>query len=360
MRRRAVRVGAVLSFVWLACVVLHTVLSGRWWPMLLPDLAPPLLLVAVPVLLGVPAVLGVVGARRDPRRWAPVAAGVASLALGAGQSGLNVDAFGRGSAPVPAGALHVVAWNTQYWDQDEDPGAFYAYLHAFDADVYLLQEYLNWNDDTPVRLDDTARLHAEFPGYSIATDGELLTLSRLPITASRALDNTRWYASTPAGSDFPEFWRAKTLRTDIRAGDQVVSLYNAHIPVQLDTSSGVFTPAFLGKVRTQAERRSAAWAALTDDLAGNPAPRLVAGDFNTTPAMGELSRLDGILLRGQPTGGGLYPTSWDARGLGLWRLDYTYHDPAVHLARYRFRDSRGLSDHDAQELWISTTKGSTA
>jgi endonuclease/exonuclease/phosphatase family metal-dependent hydrolase len=185
------RLAAVLSLVWLAYVVLHTALSGRWWPMLLPDLVPPVLLVVAPVLLAALVALRGRPPLRTPRRWLPLAASALAFALGAGQSGLDLGA-------------------------------------------------------------------------------------------------------------------------------------------------------------------------LTRDLAGNTAPRLVAGDFNTTPAMGELNRLDRLLTRGRTTDGTLYPTSWNARHMGLWRLDFTYHDPTIRLHQYRFCDSRNLSDHDAQELWISTAKGQSA
>ncbi|WP_165985677.1 endonuclease/exonuclease/phosphatase family protein [Streptomyces sp. YIM 98790] len=356
MRRRLARTAAVLAFVWLAYVVVHTALTGRWWPVLLLDLAPPVLLAVVPLVLVVPAAFAVPAPPRAPRRWLPVAACVTAFALGAGQSGLDLGGWGRGPGRVPPGAVHIVVWNTHYWHQDEDPEEFYSYLRSFDADVYLLQEYLNWHHgtDTPVPVDDTAGLRRHFPGYRITSAGELLTLSRLPVTDSRALADPPGHDSVPPGSDFPAFWSTKTLRTDVRLGEGTVSLYNTHIPVQLDFSSGVFTPAFLKAVRRQAERRTTAWTALTHDLTCNPLPRLVAGDLNTTPAMGELSHLDDLLVRGRLTDGGPYPVSWDARRLALWRLDFTHHDPGIRLHRYRFSGSRGLSDHSAQELWITT------
>ncbi|SFD31643.1 endonuclease/exonuclease/phosphatase family protein [Streptomyces aidingensis] len=359
MKRRASRLVAAAAFAWLGYVLLHTALSGRWWPMLLADLAPPLLLALAPLVLAAPAVpaaLAGPGPRRRPRRWLPVVACAVAFALGAGQSGLDLGGWGRGPGRVPPDAVHIVAWNALYWHQDDDPDAFYAYLRSFDADVYLIQEYLNWraDSDTPLPVDDTARLRREFPGYRIITAGELLTLSRLPVAGSRALTDPPGYDSAPPGTDFPAFWRAKTLRTDVRTGGGIIALYNTHIPVQLDTSDGVFTPAFLKGVRRQSLRRTAAWTSLTGDLLCTAVPRLVAGDLNTTPAMGELDRLDDLLVRARPTDGGVYPVSWDARRLPLWQLDFTFHDPGVRLHRYRFRDSPGLSDHSAQEFWITT------
>jgi len=46
---RAVLLGIALA--WLAFVVLHRLLSGRFWLWLLPDLVPPATYLAVPVLV---------------------------------------------------------------------------------------------------------------------------------------------------------------------------------------------------------------------------------------------------------------------------------------------------------------------
>jgi len=352
---RAARAGAAGCYAWLAYTLVHLALSGRWWPMLLADLAPPLVFVAAPV-----SVAALAAADRRLRRL-PLLAAALALALGWEGAGIDVGALGALGAqrPLRPGAVHVVSWNTQYWDQDDDAGRFYAYLRSYDADVYLLQEYLHWRGDRPARVDDTARLRQEFPGYSIVSSGELLTLTRLPVVGSRELDSFPWFSSVPAGSSFPQFWRYKTLRTDVQVSGRILSLYNVHVPVQLDTSHGILTPAFLGAVHDQSRRRDAAWSALSGDLAGNAGPRLVLGDLNTTPAMGELSRLDRLLAPARPTGGELYPTSWYARRLPLWRLDFAYHDAATEIDRYGFRDGGGFSDHDAQDLWVSVQEGRT-
>jgi endonuclease/exonuclease/phosphatase (EEP) superfamily protein YafD len=358
--RGAGRAAGVLSLVWLGYVLVHLVLSGRWWPMLLPDLAPPLVFVLVPLALVALSALGFLrGAGGRPvtrvRTWIPILAAVAALVAGVEPAGLNLDVFDHGVAP-PAGALHVVSWNTEYWDRDDDPSRFYAYLRSFHADVYLLQEYLNWHAGAPLRVDDSARLRAEFPGYQIATVGELLTLSRVPIVSSAGLDDSRWYPSVPAGSDFPDFWRDKTLRTTLKVGSTNLSIYNVHIPVQL----GPIGVSLLAEMHQQASRRDAAWRALAADLAETSGPKLVAGDFNTTPAMGELSHLDELLRRAQPTNGQLYPTSWSARSVGLWRLDFAYYSASITIDQYNFRDSAGFSDHDAQDFWIDTANGPSA
>ncbi|MDI6099386.1 endonuclease/exonuclease/phosphatase family protein [Actinoplanes sp. NEAU-A12] len=345
-RRRSGLTVLGLAVLWLGYVLAHELLSGRVWWMLLPDLAPPFVFALIPALL-----LGGAAIVRGRHGGRAALLAVVAFALTAGQSGLRLPALGS-PGPVPAGAIRVVSWNTQFWEQDEDPQAFYRYLRSYDADVYLLQEYLYFTDG-PIRIDRLAEVRQWFPGYQIVADSELLTLSRLPIRDSRPLAAVDDAAPPPAGTDFLSYWTTKTLRTDIEVGGGVISFYNVHTPVQLDAERSPLTTRFYTVVQDQAARREASWRALTTDLDGNPGPVFVAGDFNSTPAMGELDRirLDEAAL----TGGGLYPSTWDARGRGWWRLDHVFTSDDVAVHRYDLHDSLDLSDHRAQDLRISLT-----
>ncbi|GAA1799519.1 endonuclease/exonuclease/phosphatase family protein [Luedemannella flava] len=348
-RRAAGRVTLVATGLWLGYVVTHPFLSGRFWWMLLPDLAPPFLFVAMPLVLAALVPLA------SCRRVRAVTALLATVALLAGvpQAGLRLP----GGAPtVPAGAIKVVSWNTQFWEQDEDPAAFYDYLRRFDADVYLLQEYLYFTD-APRPIDKLAEIKREFPGYEIVANSELITLSRLPIVSSRALDGSAWLSAErgsapPPGTDFLPYWTTKTLRTDIVVGGGTVAFYNVHIPVQLDGGRSPFTGRFYSVIREQSARREASWRALTADLDTVSGPALVSGDFNSTSAMGELDVLRDRLRQQEVTSGGLYPSTWDARGHGWWRLDHVFAGGSLDVYTYDIRDSAGLSDHKAQELKV--------
>src|SRR5690606_17235709 len=176
VRRRwclGTRLVVAATAVWAVVLTLHVLLVDRWWPWLIFEVAPPLILVVVPLLL-----LVVTPLARPVRRRLSVVLVVLLLA------GAYLAGFGRGWAATPTAGgpagttIKVFAWNTNYWDMSDDKGAFYAFLRRQDADVYLLQEYLYWDGDRPVRIDDTARLRAEFPGYRVLVQGELLTLTR--------------------------------------------------------------------------------------------------------------------------------------------------------------------------------------
>ncbi|MCI4066782.1 endonuclease/exonuclease/phosphatase family protein [Micromonospora sp. R77] len=355
---RATRLVYAAALGWLLLTAAHRALTGRWWFWLLPDLVPPAAYLLVPVALA-----AAVAAARTLRRPLPgrpavtvLAAAATALVLGLPDAGLNRYAFASRPAPPP-GALTVVAWNTGYWDQDDDPEAFLRFLVALRADVYLLQEHLYWDAAAGLAgarpVPDPDRLRRAFPGWTVVARGELLTLSRFPVVGQPAIGPD--VAAGP-DTDFGRvFTTAKVLRTDLRVGARVLSAYNVHLPVQVNLA-----PArFLAFVRERDAARRAQLAGLGADVAANPNPVLVAGDFNTTPAMGDLRGLRDRLRDAADAGSDGYPTSWPAGRLpAAWRLDWTLTSPAVRAHRYALGDPHGLSDHRTQTTLISLPEAS--
>lgn len=342
---------AVAVAAWLAFVVAHLILNGRSWIWLFASVVPPILFVAVPLI----ALIAALFLRRHRRPV--IAAAALALALGVPSSGLNPAALRPGETSEPAGALHVFSWNTEYWDQQDDPDEFYRFLKGQHADVYLLQEYLGWDLSRPfdgeLPEDDLARLRREFPGYQIATRSELVTLSRLPIVAQPPVSPDP-AASGGAVTDFHRVFRdTKVLRTDIRVGTSTVSFYNTHIAVQLKITSPL-SGSFWSFPRHAAAQRAAQLRGLRDDIAANGGPVVVAGDFNTSPAMADLDEISDRLR--DPTGlnPSLYPVSWTAGGLPLpWRLDWAFVSSDVDVHRYDFLSPQRMSDHRAQSLTLT-------
>lgn len=326
---------------WLAFLLLHTLLAGRWWLWLAVEAMPPVALAAIPLLL-----LGLAPLAR-PVRYRLSAMLVLILLAGAALAGVLPRLAGPSSGAP--GDLRIFVWSTDIWHMHDDPAEFYAYLRDQRADVYLLQEYLYWRDG-PVRIDDTARLRAAFPDHQLAVEGELLTLSRHPVVATyeRVLPETgtAWY------------WRGrKAQRTDIRLGDQVLSVYNVHLQVPFRIEHSPLGPDFYRFLRRQYESRQAELAALRADLSGNPNPVLVAGDFNTPWLASPV--LPGLGLRRHDPSGSLLPArSWPVDGYRLprlWRLDWLFTDDRVAVTGYRLEPTRGLSDHLAQQVQVSLT-----
>ncbi|MCX4683875.1 endonuclease/exonuclease/phosphatase family protein [Kitasatospora purpeofusca] len=344
-----VRLLVAATALWAAFLALDLMANGRWWFWLVPALAPPLLFLAVPVtLLALAWTLPAAGS--GLRRWL-VPTAVLLLVAALPRTGLNWSSLGPGPAAAPAGpGIRVFSWNTEYWDTTDDPDAFYRFLHAQDADVYLLQEYLAWVRGTHTPIDELDRIRREFPGYQVVAAGELVTLSRFPVLATPTVG-----PAVAADAPWSEvFTRRKVLRTDLDVRGRAVSFYNVHIPVQVDTRESVFGRAFYRVVREADTARREQFAALERDTAANSRPLLVAGDFNTSPAMADLDPLRARLHDARAASGDLYPGSWGGiLGADWWRLDWAFTNDGASVDHYAFVDDRGLSDHGGQELRIS-------
>jgi len=135
-----------------------------------------------------------------------------------------------------------------------------------------------------------------------------------------------------------------------------LSVYNVHIPIQLDLRSP-FAPAFYQIMHQRSDARQRQYRGLMADLDGNPNRTVVAGDFNTSPAMGDI---DGIRRRLSDAIGAsksIYPASWlDRGGLRAWRLDWAFTSAGIAVSRYQFVSSHAMSDHRAQLLVLSLTR----
>ncbi|MFF7653797.1 endonuclease/exonuclease/phosphatase family protein [Streptomyces sp. NPDC007983] len=324
---------------WAIFLVLLVLLTGRWWPWYVVQNIPPLTLVAVPLLL-----LLLVPLARPARRRLSAALVVLLLA------GAHLAGFGPGwgtAAANPAGTpVKVFAWSTRYWQMADDKDAFYAFLRRQDSDVYLLQEYLYWKGSKPVRIDDSARLRAEFPGYRMSVEGELITLSRLPIVKAYHQH------VSPKGNNW--YWKGRKFqRTDIRVGGRTLSFYNVHLPVPFHLGNPLKGSTY------RFHRNHGLWwtgelRKLRADLAGNSHPAVVTGDFNSS-WMG-LSPLGAGTSLHNPTGSWLPARSWPLSGFALprlWRLDWLFTDDDLAVSRYRFGSGGAdFSDHMAQEIRV--------
>ncbi|WP_169734277.1 endonuclease/exonuclease/phosphatase family protein [Hamadaea tsunoensis] len=364
-RRWPTRLAVAACSGWLLLVALHWLLSGRayWWGP--ADLLPPFVFALVPVLL-----LGIALAVRV--RWKLVGVPLLALAVGLPFSGFNFATLWYSPPAEPAGAITVVTWNTEYWDQDWEPGGphttdqFYAFLKAMNADVYMLQEYAHVDltlADTAsqaLAIDQTDRLRAEFPGYEIVIAGRDITLSRLPVVGHSWLDTTKYLPddlkAVPHGlATRPLFYQSQTLRTDIRVDGQVVSFYDSHLyqpPQRIFRLRGDPGQSMFAIDRFNFEMRKASLEALQEDIGHNPNRVVLGGDFNTSPAMGVLRMVPDRLVDQSRALSSFYPTTWQA-GRYWWRLDWLFTTPDVTVSSYDQLSPAGFSDHKVQRIRLA-------
>lgn len=336
-RRRTTRALLVIAAGWLAFTLVDRLLTHSLTLWAITDMMPPELLLVVPLV----TLAGTWWAAAGARRWIAGAA-VVALLLGFGRSGINPYSLWNGSDAKPsAGAVKVVSWNTEYWEQNDDPEAFYAYIRSFDADVYLLQEYIHLGKgDALIPLDLRKRLAEEFPGYHVLIQGELVTLSRLDVVG------------------VPHAVAPQVMRVDVRPGRSanapVLSTYNVHLPVHVYLDNPL-KPSVLHGVRTQTGVRNGELDALISDVRGRKdQPAFIAGDFNHSRTQDDIGRLEQVATDAVRVNHDLFPRSWHADSplMDLWRLDLAFTADGAKADRYDFVDPRGHSDHSAQSLTI--------
>ncbi|HEY0805886.1 MAG TPA: hypothetical protein VGD84_12505 [Pseudonocardiaceae bacterium] len=352
-RRWPGRLLLVVAAAWLLFTALQLVLSD--WPLwTLVDLVPPLLFLLVPLVALLLAVPYPVVRLRMPL-WGRAAVGgmaIVAVALGGGQAGVNWPALFGGTGPAPAGAIRVVSWDTLMWDQNKDPNHFYAYLAAQHADVYLLQEHVAGVTNHLVPIDGTTHLLAAFPGYHVATAGELLTLSRFPITAQHPLATTVTAPTDVTYTAWPDFWRYRILRTDIDVAGRSLSLYNLDLPDVFDLDLNPLGTRFYHTVTDLSASRETQFQALHADLARNANPAVISGVTNTLPDMGQRHWFDGLSDAAR-AGGPLYPVTLTFNGMSLWRMDWTFTTSTVRVHTYDLVDPQGISTHQLQSFVVS-------
>lgn len=342
-RRLGTRLLVAATLLWLVFVVLHLLLAGRWWPWFFFEGAPPLFFVVVPLLLFV----FVPFAR--PVRLRLTALLALLVLVGAHLAGYGPGWRGAGTTGPGGTPVKVFAWNAQYWQMDDDRAAFYAFLRRQDADIYLLQEYMYWDKSRkqPIRIDDSAELRRQFPGYRLSVQGELVTLTHLPVVAPQAAP-----PQAPPGPGTAWFWNgAKAQRTDVRVGGRTVSFYNVHVPVPIALEGRPLSGRFFRSEEKQADWRTAEMVRLRTELAANPNPEVVAGDFNSSWM--ELAPLGAGTHLHSPPASLLPPRSWPIsqfRFPRMWRLDWLFTSGGLAVPDYRFADARAFSDHAAQEI----------
>jgi endonuclease/exonuclease/phosphatase family metal-dependent hydrolase len=246
----------------------------------------------------------------------------------------------------------VFSWNTNCWDQYKDEDQFYIFLKKQNADIYLLQEYLyarEWNETTIdqdkffaiyshdpffpenyVEIDDIAKIRETFPGYYIAINKQFVTISRYPILSSYC-DPSEQYAVT-----------------DIILDTNLVRFFNVHILLHIEPENP-FTFYFYNALFNRFTARKRALMNLKQAIKDSKSDYFIAGDFNSTKAMGIFNSLLTNNIDAACYANDIIPLTFEYWGLKLWRMDYILigkTNSNVKVIDFHSREHEGLSDHD--------------
>ena len=336
-----------LAILWLLFAIAHELLTGQVWFWVIPGMAPPILFAAFPILF---FVAGLAFARvRVPL----MAIGVAAFLVSIPSTGINFNAFSREARAATPSSVHVVQLNTDYWGQlrdgtltdPRDKDAMLAYLRALDADVYMLQEHMQRVGDLAPPVTDLSDVQEVFPEYEAVMAGTLLTLTRLPVVDSSVVNP---HETAELQLPPPPY----ALQVDVQVGDEVLSTYNVHMPIQIIIERDPFSANFYDEIRRRHTIRAEEFRKLTADVVDNPNALVIAGDFNTSPVMGDNRGLLAVTTDAASFTPMIYPATWRVGGQlpKLWRNDWFLLRNDLRVDQFVYLDPEGNSDHLASSL----------
>ena len=307
-RRAALAAGVLVA------LISHTLLSGRVWFWDLLSPVPPIAYVLLPVSLVI----------RDGVRRNYLGVGMALLALMLAWplADLHINRHASSIRDSSTRNITIFNWNTEYWNEEEDRDGFYDFLRAQNADIYQLQEYWPLTE----HMDSGDSIREAFPGYTVLTVDEFVTISRFPVISH-------------SDAELDKF-----LRTDVLIEGQAVSFYNVHLQLHLGSDMAL-----------RFRNRSRQMQQLLEDLEHTSRPAFISGDFNATTAMGIMRPLRHAYQDSVDASRAIFPASWsyDRRfPFRLWRVDFAFASDDFEILQHDNLDPHGYSDHGAQRVAI--------
>ncbi len=350
------RTVTVLSFLWLAFIILHIILAGRVFLWNFPASAPTFLFTIISVLLLLYFLF------QKKKRVINLVIVLICLILSLTQLDINLLRETRDTKELENySPIKVICWNTNMWDQDKDKDKFYSFIKKQNADVYLLQEYLHYKTDEdngqPFRLcnivpgfplqfmhvDDSERIKKEFPGYYFSINDQFVIISRFPIKNSYT-DYSEQYAVT-----------------DVDIKGRNVRFYNVHMLLHIEITNPL-KPYFYNALYKRFLVRQIGFKDLNMDLKNEKSDYFVAGDFNSTKAMGVMDNLLKNHIDGVKYSNDILPLSYKLYGFKLWRIDFSLLPKAndnIRFKTYKTISPENLSDHDPIVLSLDVKKSNS-
>ncbi len=319
--------------IWIAALLSFYLLSNRYWLWNFFSFIPPILFYLVSLIFVISVIIYILLKNQRRREYFFVfLLTLISLVLSIPLSDISLK-FNNNNE---TGEFSIFNFNTEFWEDKDDIEGFISFLKSQDADIYHLQEFIaersinGLNEET---IEETFNmLKAEFPDYEIVQSSEFITMTRFPIF------------------EYYEFADEKFLRNDIWVGNTIVSFYNVHIPVHIDTKLRDNIGMFFSDMKDRFYWREEVFEYLKQNINDNSRPVIVSGDFNTTSSMRSMNELFKFTNDAKVEAGTPLSASWKLFGLRLWRIDYVLGNDVIDFKTYKVVDSKSYSDHLAQRV----------
>ena len=336
----------LLSILWLLFSIIHELVTGKFWFWVLPGLAPPIIFLAVPLFILI------IGLGIYQNRLTICALALLSLLISFQSNGLNLRVLYIDPVEENRGTpIRIVQMNTDYWGQVRtgvltdlrNKDEMLQFLNTLDADIYLLQEHMSRDGDFAPPVVDLTDVEQVFPEYEVITAGTLLTLTRLPVVSSIVVNEhneAEIYLPPPP----------YVLRVDVKVGDQILSTYNVHMPIQIIIEQNWFSREFYFEIWRRHHIRRNEYQKLLENVDHNQSPLIIAGDFNTSPTMGDNRSIINSTQDATDYGNRIYPSTWRFGGQLplLWRNDWFFLKNGIDVTNFESINPDGNSDHLVQ------------
>jgi hypothetical protein len=351
----------IVSVLWSIFILFHILLKGKIFIWNFFGNIPTVFFVIIPLIFLMSEFLW------KKKKLFYILLAVFSLILGSTQLDINISRLK--STEIPSGAykeIKVFTMNTYCWgqrSQHREKDYFYTYLKKQKADIYILQEYVNYTIDwsnpavdkssTDVDksrlcrictlvpgfhlqylvIDDLKRLKEEFPGYYIKINQQFVIISRFPI--NDMYDYSEQYAYY-----------------DVDIYGKVVRFFNIHFVLHVIPVSPL-KPVFYRALKRRFISRQLAFRKIKNDMKNTTTDYILLGDFNSTKTLGFINYLQKDHIDAVRYTNVLFPRTFEYWGLRLWRFDYTFvrkTNKDMKIKSYTLIDHEGLSDHLSQSL----------
>jgi len=225
--------------------------------------------------------------------------------------------------------LKIFNLNTEYWEKGEKLDDFYEYLQQQNADIYLLQEYFDYDGNgnySEYPTEYLAQLAEYFPNHDLIREDEFVTLVNRDF---EVIENFT--------EESPYY-----LQTDLNINNKVYSIYNAHIPVHVHFATNDNFFDLIADVRRRFYLRDRVLNSLEKDILNNQNFIILGGDFNTTRSMGRMDNLFGMLKDSRIVSTEPFANTWNS----FWRIDYILTSESIQLLNHNVIDTYKFSDHN--------------